>query len=559
MHCLEILSIFIGLKCSLSESFIFSRYIRDGGRNKIKSFSPLSSTAAPDDPFLIIPAKKDKSNESTFWTSIVRKDETEIDRRTLPCVPTLDRNGPLPLGAYTVHGDGKAYTNFSPFAKASCCIETAVDLTFQEIDQADAGTIVAGLHRFIDAGLNTFQLAPARVLPSGHQVKQQQQNSPYDTEIQEWGEENVFGRLRSQTPASVINDCHFTVPLHVSRVDDAVGSNTCLSIRRSILSSLSRTGGEIIDRVQLRLPKSTDGNVPCIPRLYFLDILDGLQELQREGLIGSVSACSLPPDLLMFATRDCGFSLTSNQRVTNLLSPPPSEYEASLYSNSRNGNSHAYASLIASSPLAGGLLTQNYYMDKESQGRKMLLTKPLENNQFALLQDWAKRWHDSTKDSKSKDSTRALTTSAAISMQAQTPTILRTFQAVVLSTLNEIARKHQVSIASVVLRWTLQLDFISSTVVSCRFPQIMHAGRKPREQELRQVFTFQLDEDDMERISELAGQGIRPNDVDSLGGGSAQELTDAMEGESGLFLPGLRNERQRRRDELTRSNRKIWL
>jgi hypothetical protein len=75
--------------------------------------------------------------------------------------------------------------------------------------------------------------------------------------------------------------------------------------------------------------------------------------------------------------------------------------------------------------------------------------------------------------------------------------------------MHEIAQKHDVSVSSVALRGTLQMQHVAATVVSCRLlssedvnPQVL----RDRPKQLRQVFQLQLDDEDMERLWEVSGR-----------------------------------------------------
>ena len=106
------------------------------------------------------------------------------------------------------------------------------------------------------------------------------------------------------------------------------------------------------------------------------------------------------------------------------------------------------------------------------------------------------------------------------------------YQEELLSPLEDMAQKHGVSVASVLLRWSLQLDHVASTAVTCRlvYPDD-GAKRRPRAQALREVFTFCLDDVDMAELWELSGR-IEAN---HLHVDFNEEMM--MESENGLLLP----------------------
>ena len=220
----------------------------------------------------------------------------------VPCVRDLDKEGPLPAGAYLPHSDPV----YDP--QSICRLTIAVDLTYG-LDQKDGDSdmepskIVASMQKFLDAGMTTYQLKTSS--STRHNA-----NADATSRLQEWGEEEIFGRLRKETPAFALRNCHLVVPLHIPG-PDAVGTVTPSSIRQTVLASLERTGSDSIDTIQL-LPN------PYSP--YALDVLDCLQDLKREGYVRSVAGKSLDWRLIREAHR-CGFFIDSNQVDGNLLDP----------------------------------------------------------------------------------------------------------------------------------------------------------------------------------------------------------------------------------------------
>jgi diketogulonate reductase-like aldo/keto reductase len=187
---------------------------------------------------------------------------------------------------------------------------------------------------------------------------------------------------------------------------------------------------------------------------YHMDILDVLVDLQRDGFVKSIGGLNFPPNLIQTAEA-CGFHLESNQVSRSLLNRRPLVNYEKLRT----------ISIIASSPLACGLLTDNFY-DKAYSIRTAAFHKPL-----------------------SKPQSQYLNTIRA-SFDNRQP--LSEFFYQLMSTLHEISWKHNVSISSVALRWMLQqmqLDVVTTRV-----------GRVDRSQSYREIFTFELDEDDLLKI-----------------------------------------------------------
>ena len=79
----------------------------------------------------------------------------------------------------------------------------------------------------------------------------------------------------------------------------------------------------------------------------------------------------------------------------------------------------------------------------------------------------------------------------------------------IMDTLEDMALKYQVSVESISLRWLLQLDESNSISVGTKLGMDMteEQGGTPysRQYNLRQVFTFDLEDDDMERLRQVSG------------------------------------------------------
>ena len=149
-----------------------------------------------------------------------------------------------------------------------------------------------------------------------------------------------------------------------------------------------------------------------------------------------------------------------------------------------------------SCPLAGGMLTSKYAeIQKEPPPWELL---PVERNHVNhTITPWAKKLND--------DDNR-----------------WNVYQKYMMDTLCDIARKHGVSVTLVSLRWAMQLDHVASVIVP--------SGYEP--ETLRQVFSFELDDDDMDRLWKATGEA------------DLVKEPDCMDGDGGL--PDL-------------SNTKLWL
>ncbi len=187
---------------------------------------------------------------------------------------------------------------------------------------------------------------------------------------------------------------------------------------------------------------------------YLLDVLDVLMDLRNDGFVKSFSGLNLPPSLIQMA-ESCGFHLETNQVSCSLLNRKNMIRHAEIHSTS----------YVASAPLACGLLTDDFYSNSYSLRSSPFIT-PLSKCQS--------RYINAIKDT----------------CEERKP--LQKYLFKLISILREIGWKHNVSISSVAVRWMLQQK--QPTVVSTR------VGQVDRSQSYREVFTFELDHDDLMKI-----------------------------------------------------------
>ena len=435
---------------------------------------------------------------SNFWGTVVDK-IPKREKCELPFVPTLDKNGPLPHGAYTSPGD----PTFEP--KEVCRIPVCLDIPEMRrtVGKGEISTsvVVRRMQEFIDSGFTSFQ-----VKATGQ-------------EHRHWAEENILGRLRQASPAFVMNKCELRIPLKVPPANSAVGVQAS-SVRKSLLESLHRVGGDALDCVQIQ----HDKNSP-----YIFDVLENLEELKRDGLVRSVCGCNIPA-LTVRTMNDYGFRIDSNQLDVNMLNPDAHSMDQALLSED------LHVPIFWSSALAGGLLT-NRYNGVEVMPKLWQLRLAERRQWNTNLPIWADR-QGYTKGNLDQDD----------------KWIWDAYQLKLLSALEQMAQKHGVSISSVMLRWSLQQDHVASVPVTCRlvYPDD-GLKRVPRQQELREVFRFKLDDDDVEELWGLSGRKSPEAFQGNLREPPDSFFSDEMiENESGLMLPG-----SHRRDE--RGNQKLWL
>lgn len=458
------------------------------------------------------PGEKMQNVVSTnFWRTVVRRDEGDnnasdrmgggivlprgakehlsTQRRiripSMPCVPSLDSDGPLPPGAYF---------QTSPDAKPTSRIQIAWDVADlprldAEVTSRDIAAMVVTMQGALDTGMTTFQLK------AGAQRR--------------WAETHLFAPLIRDTPASVLRHGHLIVPLYLQ--DATNGSVTRgstvspRSVRSAVLESLGRTGSNSADNVQIQFlvetPVSTpneNGRNRLDDSSYYLDLLDGLQELQRDGLVMSVSARNMPEQFVRRA-QAAGFGemIVTNQVDANVLDTSALRHPAGIPHRCSGPSSGEAPFTVVAGALAGGWLTDRYMDANPRQPPTAAWLRSLSLQERCNWEnDVAQSWSMAHVKGERKASFRPL---------------WEAYHTRLLLPLQEIARKHNVSVASVVLRWTLQLEDVAGTVVACRLlPEQHYWDRQSRgtsrARQLREVVSFELDSEDMGRIWELSGR-----------------------------------------------------
>jgi aryl-alcohol dehydrogenase-like predicted oxidoreductase len=172
--------------------------------------------------------------------------------------------------------------------------------------------------------------------------------------------------------------------------------------------------------------------------------------------------------------------------------------------------------LRVSCALAGGLLTNKYAGIRYQPPPWNLL--PIERNYlYSTVTPWAKK-HDNVGDR------------------------WKAYQEHMMDTLSDIALKHRVSVTSVSLRWVMQLEHVATVVVP-----ICKDNDEP--ERLRQVFRFELDEDDLDRLWKATGEAelVKEPEINPVVGIEEVDFEGVEHADSdSLFLPDL-------------SRNKLWL
>mmetsp|Transcript_21729 Transcript_21729/g.47215 ORF Transcript_21729/g.47215 Transcript_21729/m.47215 type:complete len:515 (+) Transcript_21729:95-1639(+) len=439
----------------------------------------LQSTASPQ-----------KSPESNFFSAIPQKNTTSSSDG-IPAIHQLDRDaGPLPPGAYR-----SADIDDGQDVIAPCLIAVGIQPTSNANDGKDVWREgVKNSQKLIDAGFNAFRVNNCyerhkkikgydgnkrRKSPSSIAWETVQQRT-LRTEIRHESETNFYQTLRQNTPSSVLRSCHFMVNLEIPSIlsVDMPGVDKDMSavpfgngwmVRESVSNALLRTKGECLDSVILEYRENSP---------YHLDVLDTLFEMKRDGLVQSISTKNFPPSLLRSAL-GCGFNVHSNDVLGNLMNTnnlqPKSELGVLC-------NDHGFSRLV-SAPLGRGLFT-NQYCQFQEWGQLSASSKKMFNTLF--------------------DSCCKMHTGPGFDSEQKWKRY-RT----IMDTLESAAFKYQVSVESIALRWLLQLnhgDSISvGTHLGMDFIEDQGGQQYSRYRDLRQVFTFSLEEDDMERLCRVSG------------------------------------------------------
>lgn len=210
--------------------------------------------------------------------------------------------------------------------------------------------------------------------------------------------------------------------------------------------------------------RQTDRNNP-----YCLDVIDALFEIKREGLVRSISTKNFPPSLLRMCL-ECGFDVSSNDVCGNFMN-----------TDNLQSNNDAGVSRLISAPLGGGLFTNRYY-----QIQKWEQLSPSGKKIFTIL----------------LDSCCTMQTTEFDSLQAW-----QRYRSIV-DIIIELSFKYQVSVESIALRWLLQINegmnISVGTSMGMDLREKQGGKQFSRQRDLRQVFTFSLEEYDMELLCKVS-------------------------------------------------------
>jgi aryl-alcohol dehydrogenase-like predicted oxidoreductase len=226
------------------------------------------------------------------------------------------------------------------------------------------------------------------------------------------------------------------------------GTMTREIVEKNIDISRQRMGVESLDLLQFHWWEYQDTN--------YLDALKHMMDLQTEGKIKHLALTNFDTEHLQIILNH-GIPIVSNQVQYSLIDRRP-QVEMAKFCEQHHVQLFAYGSLC------GGLLSEAY-LGKREPGRWDLSTAS-QRKYKQMIDVWG-GW------------TR--------------------FQQL-LSTLDSIAQKHQVSIANVAVRYVLEQPAVGGVIVGARLGVSQHI------QDTAQVFNFALDAEDYQRLDALHAQ-----------------------------------------------------
>jgi hypothetical protein len=243
-----------------------------------------------------------------------------------------------------------------------------------------------------------------------------------------------------------------------------------------------------------------------------MDVLYALTELQEEGYIRSIGLENFPPKLAAQAASEYGFSVSVIKQPGSLLLPPDSKNLVASIEHQWITNPFLDGLLLGEC-IKGGDPRQNAKnKDKQRKLPANERIQPPSQKQEKLwdstLQKWAKLHGITSKDDQGKEI-------------IDSTIVWETFETKVMEVLQEMAWRYGVSPKSLVLRWALELDHASSVVIPEPKGQVWDdmdytssSKWKGHILELRQAFTFRIEEEDKAILTEMSKQ---PETEDSQG------------------------------------------
>ena len=233
-------------------------------------------------------------------------------------------------------------------------------------------------------------------------------------------------------------------PLVFTKWCPTPGPMTAEVVRAGIGRSLQRLGVGAIDLLQLHWWS--------FEHPAYLDAMKELDKLRREGLIRHLGVTNFDTAHLRVLVKH-GIEVVSNQVCFSMLDRRAAG-EMSAFCLEHG------VKLLAYGTIAGGLLTERWFGQPEPAA--------------ADINDWSKMKYKRFVDA----------VGGWPALQA------------VLTALDEVARRHRVSIANVATRWTLEHPAVAAVVVGARL------GERRHTHDNLAVFSFALDAEDRKLIEE---------------------------------------------------------
>lgn len=225
------------------------------------------------------------------------------------------------------------------------------------------------------------------------------------------------------------------------------GRITYSIVKENIQKSLNRMGVDSLDLLQFHW---WDYNNP-----YYLDALKYLSDLRDEGIIKHIGLTNFDTERMQIMM-DSGLKIVSNQIQYSIIDRRP---EVKMMSFCQEHNIR----LLAYGSLCGGLMSERYLRRTQEPSATELDTLSLRKYK-KMIDIWG-GWS--------------------------------LFQEL-LSTLNEIAQKHNVSIANVATRYVLEKPAVAGAIIGVRLGISDHRNSNA------QVLNFSLDKSDYDAIDTVS-------------------------------------------------------
>lgn len=281
----------------------------------------------------------------------------------------------------------------------------------------------------------------------------------------------MIRHVLKETPNFV--EMHWIVRLDIPR------QISVSTIRETVFDMLSTIQSDSLDTILI--PYRSDFH----QSEYLLEILDVLHDMQRDGYIRSIGVENWPAELIAKAMA-CGLTIDVCQRNANLLLPGLQHDTTSPFEISE----------WWTNPLAGHVLSSIFVARSEppthSDGWKDVLAW------FDIKKNSEKSWAPKYK-------------SGGISNAK----LWKLFQEEVYEILEGLSWKYEVSISTIVLRWTLQEKMEAAEQKSMSPSSVVYPLYLMEEPEnhletqirgLRDVFRFELQDEDMETLNRITAR-----------------------------------------------------